>query len=142
MGTTGPKISSWTSDDFCFTSSMTVGSRNHPCFGAEGFSPPMGNLVSFFFRFLDETHAGLSLLFADHRSKVRARFQRVPEPEIFCHTDERGNKLVLDLLINVHPFRADTGLATVPETSPYRTLQRPRNVCVMPDNERSLPTQL
>src|SRR5205809_5158648 len=41
MGTTGPKISSWTSDDFCFSSSMTVGWRNHPCFGAEGFSPPM-----------------------------------------------------------------------------------------------------
>src|SRR5438132_10816237 len=41
MGTTGPKISSWTSDDFCFTFSMTVGSRNHPLVGAEGFSPPM-----------------------------------------------------------------------------------------------------
>src|SRR5207237_4950348 len=52
------------------------------------------------------------------------------------------NKLVLDLLVNVHPFRADTGLTAVPETSPYRALQRPWNVCVMPDNERRLPAQL
>src|SRR5207245_4821651 len=40
IGTTGPKISSWTSEDFCFTSFMTVGSRNQPFVGAEGFCPP------------------------------------------------------------------------------------------------------
>src|SRR6266568_949287 len=100
------------------------------------------NSVSLFLRFLDETHAGVPFLFTDHRSKVRAQFQRVPELQISCHTHECWYKLVLDLLINVHPFRADTGLTAVPETSPDRALQRPRNVCVMPDNERCLPAQL
>src|SRR5260370_25989551 len=58
------------------------------------------------------------------------------------NANERGNKLVLDLLVDIHSLRADASLATVPEPSPYRALHRPGNVRVVPDNKRRLPSQL
>src|SRR5216117_24827 len=99
-------------------------------------------LVSFLSRLPNEAHACLSLLLADHRPKVCVRLEGIADFQILGHADECRNKLVLDLLVHVHSFRADTCLATIPEPGPDGTLYRPGNIRIVPDDERGLTTEL
>src|SRR5712692_11832084 len=107
-----------------------------------GFLATHNDFRTFFSSLLNKSDAGLSFLRGYHRPEVRIRVAWISKFEVFRHANERWNKLVLDLLVNIHPFRADTRLATIPEPCPDCTLQRPGKISIMPDNERSLTTQL